>query len=532
MNVLIVDDDRFVVASLVGGIDWSSLGFEHVYKAYNINKAKTIIAEEEVHLLISDIDMPNGTGLDLLTWIRECHNDMPVIFLTNYADFNYAQRALELKSFHYFLKPIEFDKLTEIIQNATQHLTHLQTQAGQNCEYFWQEFLRLAGPVADQKTESMLDRYQVHYALQDSFLPVIFDLSPYYLTQTNTLKNRFAQGSTPMDYMKTTFGAVFTELRHSTDVFLEYNQNASQYLAVFRLDAPRISPNLLMACENLIGLVSSQIHCSVNCFVGIPADFGSFHTSFSNLTSMMTNKLDCRGQVLLLSEYTPPAGDFVPFDGTLPEVYLENRQYQAFLEYCHQYLKKLSIGGSLHSLSLTSFQIDVVQIIYTFLKSKGILANKLFHDDSYHTLSNIARKSIRDMELYLQYMLKTIELYLESSLSETSIAHSMKEYADQHYTEDISRSILSDIFYMDSDYASKLFKKEFGISFKNYVINKRIEAAKDLLSNTSLPVNIVSANVGYENYSYFTRLFRKVTGMTPVEYRGQGGETGESYENS
>lgn len=532
MNVLIVDDDRFVVASLVGGIDWSALGFENVYKAYNINKAKSIISEESVHLLISDIDMPHGTGLDLLTWIRECHNDMPVIFLTNYADFNYAQRALELKSFHYFLKPIEYDKLAEIIRNATRHLVHLQTQADQNCESFWQEFLRLSPPVPDQKTTDLLDKYQVHYTIHDIFLPVFFDLSPYYLTQTNTLKSCFAQGSAPMDYMKTTFGAVFAGLQNAADVFLEYNRQTFQYLAIFRLDTPQVLADLRMACENMVSLVTSQMHCSINCFVGSPALFHDFHTSFSALASMVANKLDCHSQLVLLSEYTSSSSDFTPFDGTLPDVYLKSRQYHAFLEYCRLYLKKLAISGTLSSLSLTGFQIDVVQILYSFLKSNGILANKLFQDASYHMLSNIARKSIFNMELYLQYMLKTLELYLESSLSEASVVHSMKEYADQHYTEDISRSVLTDIFYMDADYASKLFKKEFGISFKNYVIHKRIETAKELLLNTSLPVNIISANVGYENYSYFTRLFRKETGMAPMDYRTQNAEMSVSGRKS
>ena len=92
MNALIVDDDRFVIASLKAGINWSELGFHQVYTAFNIQEAKRIIESEHVDFLMSDIDMPNGSGLDLLSWIRECHNELPVIILTNYADFNYAQR--------------------------------------------------------------------------------------------------------------------------------------------------------------------------------------------------------------------------------------------------------------------------------------------------------------------------------------------------------------------------------------------------------------------------------------------------------
>ena len=123
MNILLIDDDRFVVTSLIKNIDWKTLGFDKVFTAYNITDAKDIITYNNVDLLLSDIDMPNGNGLELLTWIRQNHDDMPVIFLTNYADFDYARKALTLKSFHYFLKPIEFGKLTSIIKDATLQLT-------------------------------------------------------------------------------------------------------------------------------------------------------------------------------------------------------------------------------------------------------------------------------------------------------------------------------------------------------------------------------------------------------------------------
>ena len=71
MNILLIDDDRFVIASLMKNIDWKLLGFDKVFTAYNITDAKDIITQNNVDLLLSDIDMPNGNGLELLTWIRQ-----------------------------------------------------------------------------------------------------------------------------------------------------------------------------------------------------------------------------------------------------------------------------------------------------------------------------------------------------------------------------------------------------------------------------------------------------------------------------
>ena len=125
------------------------------------------------------------------------------------------------------------------------------------------------------------------------------------------------------------------------------------------------------------------------------------------------------------------------------------------------------------------------------------------------------------MVIYLRYMITGIENHLETSDDRRSVAQSIQEYVDQHYAEDITRTCLTDVFFLDEDYASRLFKKETGISFKNYVIHRRIEAAKELLRTTDLPVNTVADHVGYGNYSYFSRLFKKVTGVTPIEYRNE-----------
>lgn len=521
MNVLIVDDDRFVIASLKQGLKWNELGFDHIYTASNITDAKTILEDASIDLLLSDIDMPNGNGLELLAWLREHHNEMPVIFLTNYADFDYARKALSLKSFHYFLKPIEYDKLTDIIKEATLQLEKQNTQSHKIREYFWRSFLR--GEISNN-TDTLQEYFahmQLPYHTSDYFVPIIFDLFPYYLTPENELIHRFSDRTMQFHYLKTTFEATFTDILTSDDVFLEYDSEASRFLAVFRLGSEKLSPHISMDCERLTELVFSQMQCTLNCFIGQPSQLHSFRTGFKQLCSMMANSLDCRGTVLLLSCYESPDSSFNPLDTSILELYLSNNQFTAFGGYCYQYLRQLSIEKKLHSVSITNFQIDVVQVLYSFLKSKGIHTNSIFHSDVYHILANNAKNSMNDMEMYLQYIIKTAQKHIESSSGDKAIAKSIQDYVDQHYAEDINRSILTDLFYLDEDYASKLFKKETGISFKNYIILKRIEVAKNLLLTTTLPINTIADNVGYGNYSYFTRLFKKITGVTPIEFRNQ-----------
>lgn len=522
MNVLIVDDDRFVVASLEKGLDWSALGFENVYTAYNITSAQTIIQDTSIHLLISDIDMPLGSGLDLLTWMRDRNDDTPVIFLTNYADFHYAQKAIELKTFHYFLKPIEFDQLECIIRDVTSHLQNVQDLQRKKYENFWQTFLHQNAEHTKTQLLAQLHQSELPTAMADTiYVPILVDAFPYYLAADHSLKSCFAGTGEQLDYFKTTFFAMFSDFINSESVFFEYQQQNNRYLAILSVPEAAVSPLLLMSCENYVQLVAEQTNCSINCLVGVPSSPENFHRHFSDLHTMLTNRLDCQKQVLSVSEYKQAHGDFPALDTKMLDIYLNNSQFDAFSGLCQQYLQDLSSSRSLYSLSMTNFQVDLVQVVHSFLKSKEIPSNKVFNDDSYHLLSRLARTSLQAMELYMQYMIHTLETYLKTTAADESQVASMKNYIDQHFTEEISLAILADLFFMDPDYTSKLFKKEYGISIKNYIINQRIEAAKELLSATGLPVNTIALNVGYGNYSYFTRLFKKVTNQTPLEFRSQ-----------
>ena len=141
MNLLAVDDDRFVLEALRTGMDWKELGFQQVFCASNIGGAKKILEEENIDLLISDIDMPGGTGLDLIGWLRGRHDDITVIFLTDYADFSYAQQAVALKTFQYMLKPIDFMELEKVVRDAMKHTKEKRQTDQFKKNYYWYQLL-------------------------------------------------------------------------------------------------------------------------------------------------------------------------------------------------------------------------------------------------------------------------------------------------------------------------------------------------------------------------------------------------------
>ena len=80
MNILLVDDDRFIIEALREKINWDKLHIDIVYVAYSLTQAQNIIREHPIDLMISDIEMPQGSGLELLSWIRNEKYDIKTIF--------------------------------------------------------------------------------------------------------------------------------------------------------------------------------------------------------------------------------------------------------------------------------------------------------------------------------------------------------------------------------------------------------------------------------------------------------------------
>jgi two-component system response regulator YesN len=94
----------------------------------------------------------------------------------------------------------------------------------------------------------------------------------------------------------------------------------------------------------------------------------------------------------------------------------------------------------------------------------------------------------------------------------------IKEYIDKNFFFDLSLSSLADIFHIESTYLSRAFKQETGENITNYISKIRMEKAVELIKNQKIKISEAAALVGYEDYAYFNRIFKKYTGKSPREF--------------
>ena len=93
------------------------------------------------------------------------------------------------------------------------------------------------------------------------------------------------------------------------------------------------------------------------------------------------------------------------------------------------------------------------------------------------------------------------------------------DYINQHLSEELSVRSLANMAYVSPDHLTRSFKKRFSMTVSDYILQRRMTLAGELLRDNKLTITMVSDCVGFGNYSYFTEQFKKYYGMTPREYQ-------------
>lgn len=123
MNLLIVDDEAVAIKGMLEGIRWKECGIDgSIWTASSAERALKILNVQQVDIMLCDIEMPGTSGLELIRTVRKTNKEMPCIFLTCHASFEYAQEAIRLGCSDYILKPAPYEVIEENLKKVCGEL--------------------------------------------------------------------------------------------------------------------------------------------------------------------------------------------------------------------------------------------------------------------------------------------------------------------------------------------------------------------------------------------------------------------------
>lgn len=157
MHLLIVDDEAQIIQGIMNGIQWELLCFDEIMTAKSYEQAQGIFQNNKVDILLSDIEMSDKSGLDLIAWVNREYPDTECIILSCHDEFDYARRAVGLKCLSYVLKPVPYEILTQELWKASEAVRQKHSQV--MLENYGRVYMKQISDSVDiQDTEDILGK--------------------------------------------------------------------------------------------------------------------------------------------------------------------------------------------------------------------------------------------------------------------------------------------------------------------------------------------------------------------------------------
>lgn len=410
-KLLVADDEYWIREQLRILVEWKAYDIEFLEPAVDGEDAWDKIGRFRPDIVITDINMPFISGVELVKRIRTEYPETVVLILSGYSDFEYVKESLLAGAVDYLLKPVEKLGLVKAFTKALDRI-NMQRMQEKEKRFHRESLLRATAALNDREFSEMIIRR----------------------------KEQGDQG------------------KPERPVVLKEKQQSYRFLLI---------------CIHNIASLGEVFHHDVNL------------RSFA-IKQQIKEKLG--EQILFQFNNVYDADEFIvalrDADGDMEEL-----SYRLLLSLKDFTGLGIVIGVSDHHYAESEYP-DAYEESRTAILSQNSSKNKVV---LYSSLTSGSGK----------------ELIPE-----------IARYIDAHYDEELSLQTLSELFHMDSGYLSKLFKREKDCNLIHYITLRRMEKAKEIMeSETDKPLTEVAFLVGYDDYNYFNKVFRKMEHMSPREYR-------------
>lgn len=517
LKVLIVDDELLVRAGIKSLLEWENNGYTVIGEASDGLEALDIMEKFCPDIVLMDIAMPNMGGIETLQIAKQRYPYMHFIILSCHNDFEYVRKAMKLGADDYILKLSMLpERLLEIL-NETKEKIKLNTfgsglafSDGSNDRRLVANYLRclLFNPEAVE---------QLPPAMEEEKLKLMSNKSVVALVQLE----------------KTPDGLVYPALQEVVlkklsserlkDVGIAYIIKISDFeLAV----AISIQFDNISNPNDLIGVFAENI-ADTNIYVGISniaEDIGGIRTAYAQAVEALQYKFYENKNIFVFSRdyFNPMIVDLFPMS--------MERDLMNFIELCDLTGITNIIKSLFNRIRDSKFQpsqnlqflISVLQCFKTAIINLGVDTPDYLGGSTHSIYTTVMQlKCLDEAERWFLDFSERFINNLKELKRNTYRSDILKlmSYIREHYSEDLTLKWAACYVNISESYLSHLFKEQTGQNFTDFIIGLRMKKAVELLKSTDLNMYDISMHIGYDNINYFGRLFKKVTGISPVNYR-------------
>ncbi|PZD95774.1 DNA-binding response regulator [Paenibacillus sambharensis] len=545
IEILLVDDESYVTESLAKTIPWQSLGVSSVHQASSAKKAIEILEEQSVDIVVSDIRMPEMDGLRFIAEITERWPNIRCVLLTGHADFEYAKKAIQLQVFDYLLKPVNDDEFILTVTNAIESLKDEWEQSEKYDKLVHNRHadigvlrsnlmhdLVLGRKLSNRLIKQKLADYDIPIPVEDHAVMLLIQLGkPFSAADHHTLSlMEYAVGNIAEEVFGENFSVWHAKAPHDCLLLIvSLKADKKDELELSRKFEAERRELLVQTAHCLRQNVSNYLKGDVSIVItewftfpdDIPLAYRSGLSSFfmteqdeERPVVFLEDKLQVYGTAVKSLEilYKPP---------TLIHL-LESKQWEAARE------KLDHVFADFKQARFSREHIYEVYLVITnafmyMAHKQGVYMYQIDQSGFDLLTDPSVILSVDRLEQWASSMMDKLRSELSESDEHTKsyIIKQVHEFVSNELGQETSVKTIADKVFLHPVYLSKIYKAETGESLGDYIIRMRMERALYLLKHSNKKIYEITAELGYQNPQYFSKMFKKHYGLTPNEFRDQ-----------
>lgn len=524
MNLLLVDDQINVINGLLNGIDYPSLQIDSVLSATSVQEAKSLICENHIDILMTDIEMPGENGLQLLYWVKEKYPDTVCILLTSHADFSYAQTSIKLGCFDYVVQPAPYQEIADAILRAIAKV-HADTEkkqyykdgifyANHKQELTDRTILNLFSQNPENRRQAQELLNAINYPLSSQSCIRLISIDIYPLSDNTSspslvdlvMRQQIADTLKSCGIDKPIYNLITLNTFKRFVIVLFANGDALYTLAS-------------SAYETFYQQLSKQICPEMSAYVGNYITLPEIRSEIHRIDTFITNNVNKKPALYFTEqeknfETSLDVSDNIAHWSRL----LNSGQFGKLLDGTLSYLDFISSINITNLKTLCELHQQLTQMFFIYTYQHDIDVTSLFTTEYSYNEYMDAFKDTSALRKAVSFIIPSIQAFSESGCLKDAVSLA-KDYISNNVSLHLSVKDVADYVHLSPEYFTKLFKKEVGQNIKNYILQVKVDVAKDLLGNPNIPISMVALDLGYSNFSHFTQVFKKFEGITPTDYR-------------
>ena len=524
LKLVIVDDEPILLQGLLDTYDWESMGFEVVGSAKSGVQALEVIRREQPHVVLTDIRMKQMTGLMVMEEIQKEQISCLFVVLSAYRDFEYAKHACDLGAYAYLLKPIDDEQLRSTMTGA--YNTCIKQLRSEEKYESWEQLLLKDGDsflqVVIQKyvqnlipEEKITEVFSVLHDLPDNydfFITVCADIDLIYKI-TNSL-----------DYEASRYAVIQEIEAHVFEHFSYWKFEGEDGNYVFIIKTQQ--KNAVRQIKTLLEQAKNEEKCPVIASISKP---------YKGISGIRKSYEEAQ-KLFGIASASGASAFTIPED--LEEQEDDSKQFSEDRE--------IRIMNSIRKNDFVELKETFIDFIYHLPKEearqcqylhKVMLRVQFMLQDTYGMNEDMKNQftnyysnlnhlpAVKAVDVCYKILCRAIELRQEEAgKNETGyFKEYMTEavaYIEEHLQEeDLSIIATAAHVYLNPVYFGRIFKSTFHMTFKQYLVKKRMDKAKRMLEEENTSIRTICEEVGISNPSYFSQLFKQYTGKLPSEYK-------------